>query len=298
MVKKSSPVDKAARMLDLVPFITAHQGISTADLASQFGVSEEELLSDLNSLWMCGDNRFDLIDLQFDSGYVTIRNAQTLNLIRSLSQQETISILIGLDLIEKSLPTNRTDIAAEITSLRTKLGDSISRILDATPSHDGQIIATIKRALHEQKKIHISYFSPTEDKISERDITPLNLVVVDGRDFLRAFCDSAQGERTFRVDRIQEALILDTRADLVEPSSDEADFITTTVKISRNLRRSREALGKFLVGEGSEVSVSSYNAEWLSRTVISAAGAVEVVSSPSIRGRISHLAAKALNEYR
>ena len=63
MVKKSSPVDKAARMLDLVPFITAHQGISTADLASQFGVSEEELLSDLNSLWMCGDNRFDLIDL-------------------------------------------------------------------------------------------------------------------------------------------------------------------------------------------------------------------------------------------
>jgi proteasome accessory factor C len=298
MVKKSSPVDKAARMLDLVPFITAHQGISTSDLASQFGVSEDELLSDLNSLWMCGDNRFDLIDLQFDSGYVTIRNAQTLNLIRSLSQQETISILIGLDLIEKSLPTDRTDIAAEISSLRTKLGESISRILDATPSHDGQIIATIKRALLEQKKIHISYFSPTDDKISERDITPLHLVVVDGRDFLRAFCDSAQGERTFRVDRIQEALVLDTRADQVEPSSAEADLITTTVKISRNLRRSREALGKFLVGEGPEISVSSYNAEWLSRTVISAAGAVEVVSSPSIRGRISDLAAKALNQYR
>jgi proteasome accessory factor C len=298
MVKKSSPVDKAARMLDLVPFITAHQGISTADLASQFGVSEEELLSDLNSLWMCGDNRFDLIDLQFDSGYVTIRNAQTLNIIRSLSQQETISILIGLDLIEKSLPTNRTDIAVEISSLRAKLGESIARILDATPSHDGQIIATIKRALLEQKKIHISYFSPTEDKISERDITPLNLVVVDGRDFLRAFCDSAQGERSFRVDRIQQALLLDTRADLVEPSSAEADFITTTVRISRNLRRSREALGKFLIGEGAEVSVSSYNAEWLSRTVISAAGAVEVVSSPSIRGLISDLATKALNEYR
>jgi proteasome accessory factor C len=87
MARKSSPIEKAARMLDLVPFITAHQGIGTAELASEFGISEEELLNDLNSLWMCGDNRFDLIDLQFDSGYVTIRNAETLNLIRSLTQQ-------------------------------------------------------------------------------------------------------------------------------------------------------------------------------------------------------------------
>lgn len=298
MVKKSTPIEKAARMLDLVPFITAHQGISTAELAAQFGIGVDELLSDLNSLWMCGDNRFDLIDLQFDSGYVTIRNAETLNLIRSLSQQEIISILIGLDLIEKSFVDARADISAEIANLRTKLGDGISRVLDATPAHDGQIIATIKTALNEQRKIHISYFSPTEDEISERDITPLNLSVSDGRDFLRAFCDSAQGERTFRVDRIQSAVVLDIRATASEPSSVDQQLLTTTVKISRNVRRSREALGKFLSGEGPEVSVSSYNPEWLSRTVISAAGAMEISSSPELRSHIRDLASKTLNEYR
>jgi predicted DNA-binding transcriptional regulator YafY len=247
---------------------------------------------------MCGDNRFDLIDLQFDSGYVTIRNAETLNLIRSLSQQEIISILIGLDLIEKSFVDARADISAEIANLRTKLGDGISRVLDATPAHDGQIIATIKTALNEQRKIHISYFSPTEDEISERDITPLNLSVSDGRDFLTAFCDSAQGERTFRVDRIQSAVVLDIRATASEPSSVDQQLLTTTVKISRNVRRSREALGKFLSGEGPEVSVSSYNPEWLSRTVISAAGAMEISSSPELRSHIRDLASKTLNEYR
>ena len=298
MGKKSTPIEKAARMLDLVPFITSHQGISTMDLASQFGITEDELLSDLNSLWMCGDNRFDLIDLQFDSGYVTIRNAETLNLTRSLSQQEIISILIGLDLIEKSLPTNRTDIAAEISSLRTKLGESIARILDATPSHDGQIIATLKRALHEQKKIHISYFSPTDDEITERDVTPLHLSVSDGRDFVTAFCDSASAQRTFRVDRIQSAVLLDVQAAVTSASTSDQELVKTALIISRNIRRSREMLGSFVTGDGAEVSVSSYNSEWLSRTVISAAGAIEVTESSEIRGRIADLAARTLKEYR
>lgn len=82
MAKKSTPVEKAARMLDLVPFITTHQGIPLDDLAAQFQVSQSELLSDLNALWMCGDSRFDLIDLEFESGFVSIRNAETLSLVK------------------------------------------------------------------------------------------------------------------------------------------------------------------------------------------------------------------------
>ncbi|QLL23638.1 WYL domain-containing protein [Actinobacteria bacterium IMCC25003] len=298
MAKKSTPIEKAARMLDLVPFITSHQGISTRDLASQFGITEDELLSDLNSLWMCGDNRFDLIDLQFDSGYVTIRNAETLNLIRSLSQQEIISILIGLDLIEKNLSADRSDIVAEIAALRLKLGESTSRILDATPAQDGQILAIIKKALSDQKKIHISYFSPTDDEITERDITPLHLSVSDGRDFVTAFCDSASAQRTFRVDRIQSAVPLDTPASLTVVPTSNQDLVKTALKISRNIRRSREMLGTFVTGDGAEVSVSSYNSEWLSRTVISAAGAIEVTESSEIRSRIADLAAQTLKEYR
>ena len=101
MSKKSTPTQKAARMLDLVPYISSHQGVSTSELAEQFGVSVTELLSDLNALWMCGDDRFDLIELEFASGYVSIRNADTLNRVRNLSHQEIIAIVLGLDLISK-----------------------------------------------------------------------------------------------------------------------------------------------------------------------------------------------------
>jgi len=298
MARKSTPLEKAARMLDLVPFISSHQGISTTELASQFGISEEELLSDLNSLWMCGDSRFDLIDLSFDSGFVTIRNAQTLNLIRSLSPQEIISIVIGLDLIEKGLPGDRKDLATEISSLRTKLGEGMTRILDANPAHDSKVIEAIEEALHKTRKIHISYFSPSDDEVTERDIAPLDFIHNQGHDFLIAYCDRAQAQRSFRVDRIQSAEILDETALQSSPIEDSSDATISSVRILHSVRRSRESLGSSISGEGSHVSVSSYSQDWLSRTVISAAGAMEVTVPLETRRHIADRAAEALQQYR
>jgi len=298
MAKKTTPTEKAARMLDLVPFISSHQGIPTPDLAAEFGISVEELLSDLNSLWMCGDNRFDLIDIQFDSGYVTIRNAETLNLIRSLSQQEIVAVLLGLDLIEKDLPEDREDLHGDIKGLRIKLGLEIARTVDATPAQDSQINSTISQALGRQGRLSITYYSPTDDEVSVREISPLHMSRSDNRDFLIAFCESAGAQRTFRIDRIQSATLLESK--VVQMSETQSDNVrsSVSVKISRNLRKSRESLGTFISGEGSTVEVSTYSAGWLSRTVMSAAGAIEVTSSPDIRGEIASMARKALDLYR
>lgn len=285
-------------MLDLVPFISSHQGIPTPELAAEFGISVEELLSDLNSLWMCGDNRFDLIDIQFDSGYVTIRNAETLNLIRSLSQQEIVAVLLGLDLIEKDLPEDREDLHGDIKGLRIKLGLEIARTVDATPAQDSQINSTICQALVRQGRLSITYYSPTDDEVSVREISPLHMSRSDNRDFLIAFCESAGAQRTFRIDRIQSATLLESK--VVPMSETQSDNVrsSVSVKISRNLRKSRESLGTFISGEGSTVEVSTYSAAWLSRTVMSAAGAIEVTSSPEIRGEIASMARKALDLYR
>ena len=298
MAKKTTPTEKAARMLDLVPFISSHQGIPTAELAAEFGISVEELLSDLNSLWMCGDNRFDLIDIQFDSGYVTIRNAETLNLVRLLSQQEIVAVLLGLDLIEKDLPEDRVDLHGDIKELRSKLGLEIARTVDATPAQDSQINSTISEALGRQGRLSITYYSPTDDEVSVREISPIHVSTSDNRDFLIAFCESAGAQRIFRIDRIQSATLLESKVVQMSESPSDDDRTTVGVKIVRNLRKSRESLGTFISGEGSTVEVSTYSSGWLSRTVMSAAGAIEVTSSPEIRGEIASMARKALDLYR
>ena len=298
MAKKSTPTEKAARMLDLVPFISTHQGISTAELASEFAISIPELLSDLNALWMCGDSRFDLIDLQFESGYVSIRNAQTLNRVRNLSQQEIVSILLGLDLISKELPEDRRDLRADIEALRKKLGKGAERLVDATPASSSAILTSLKAALTNRNKVKISYISSVSETLTSRIVNPLDLYTDRNRDFFLAFCELAQAERTFRVDRIGSVELLNIQAINREQNSQDFEMAKAKISISRDLRHSRESLGHFLSGEGAEVEVSAYSLTWLARTVISSGGAMKVLQPTQVRSEVAALAAKTLGLYR
>ena len=80
--KFSAPLERTARLLDLVPYISSHQGISVKELASVFEVTQPQMINDLTTLWMCGLPGYtplELMDLDFDSGFVTISNAPTLS---------------------------------------------------------------------------------------------------------------------------------------------------------------------------------------------------------------------------
>ena len=298
MVKKSTPTEKAARMLDLVPFISGHQGIATEELAKQFGISVAELLSDLNALWMCGDDRFDLIDLDFESGYVSIRNAQTLNHVRNLSSQEIVAILLGLDLISKDLPADRIDLRDDIDGLRLKLGKGLERVIDATPANSGEILATIKRALLSGRKVEIDYVAVTDGALTQRIINPIECYVADSRDFLVAYCELAQAQRTFRIDRIERATVLDNVAAEKVTSAQSDATLRATVAILSNARRSRESLGNFVSGDGPQVEVSTYSLSWLARTIIASGGAMKVLAPDESRSEIARLAARTLAMYR
>jgi predicted DNA-binding transcriptional regulator YafY len=298
MSKKSSPTEKAARMLDLVPYISTHQGISTSELASEFAISIPELLSDLNALWFCGDSRFDLIDLEFKSGFVSIRNAQTLNQVRNLSQQEIVSILLGLDLISKDLPANRGDLQEDIEALRKKLGKGSERLIDATPSSSSSIHLSLKEALSTRRKIEIAYTSSVSETLSTRIVNPLDLYTNQERDFLVGFCELSESQRTFRIDRISSVEVLDLEASQTHQSAPEIEMAKAMISISRDVRRSRESLGQFLSGDGTEVEVSAYSFSWLARTIISSGGAMKVLRPIELRSEVADLAAKTLGLYR
>jgi len=47
----TTPLEQTARLLDLVPFLLSHQGISLFELAKHFKVESDVMLDDLNT---CG----------------------------------------------------------------------------------------------------------------------------------------------------------------------------------------------------------------------------------------------------
>ena len=93
------PITRTARLLDLIPYISSHQGIHIDELAKEFDVSSETIAKDLDLLFLCGLPSYtplELIDLSYEGGFVTIRDAQNLNRPRRLNRYEVSTLLLGL----------------------------------------------------------------------------------------------------------------------------------------------------------------------------------------------------------
>ena len=303
MVKtQSTPVEKAARLLDLVPYISTHQGIALSELAEEFNLSESELLSDLNTLWMCGLPGYtplELIDLEFDSGYVSIRNAEVLQRVRLLTKQELVIILLGLDILRSSLDPKREDLQLAISGLTRKIKDIVGNVATASPIVDSTHRAIITQAIASRMDLAVKYHSAIRDTVTERVITPLELSLDRGFEVLNAYCQSAEGFRTFRLDNMKSVEIAGSSVS-VPQQSDVAEFNWQLLIKSRfrtSSERFRSAYKARESTEGEQVTVNSFSQDWLLRNAMSTLASVEVQLPLSARSLIAEKCGQTLELY-
>ena len=298
----SAPLLRTARLLDLVPYLNTHQGISLKELAQHFDVSPSQMSADLTTLWMCGLPGYtplELMDLEFESGYVSIRNAETLSKPRSITFQEGVALLLGLDLIASSLPEDRQDLLISIASLRSRLTSilGVPVKLSATASTSGVVTTTISQAITTKSGLEISYHSMYRDLLTERTVMPIELNEKDNHQYLRAYCFTALDYREFRVDRVKS--VKPTNVPDTFESNKQApgkiDFSITTKDPSRDVV---ERFGITDTVTGSQLDLSSYSRQWIERSVM-ASGAAVVLNSPSeIRDEVAKKAQLMLNRYK
>ena len=121
---------RALRLLDLMPFLTSHPGISTAEVADEFGVEKEQVIKDLALLHMCGLPGYtplELIDISYDDGIVHVRDPQNLDRPRNLTLAEVLIVRIALQALLDYLPPENAT-REEILSLDRKLRASFGKI--------------------------------------------------------------------------------------------------------------------------------------------------------------------------
>jgi proteasome accessory factor C len=292
MVKRTStPIEQTARLLDLVPFLLTHQGIAVEDLAKQFAVTQEVILDDLNTLWMCGLPGYtplELIDLEFDSGYVTIRNADPLAKVRALGGSEMVALALGLDLLLNGLGDLPTEMTDRIVQLSERVRSVIGSQITITEAAQSQVRAVIDRAIAERANVSIAYFSPQRDEVKERIISPFGFFTEGSFEYLEAFCELAGAARTFRLDRIKTASP-DLLPRVIATSKEiSATPLATKARITRGERSTAESLGlspgEITIGEA--ISLSAYSVDWLARTALGSRGDLVIDSPEEIRRSI------------
>jgi proteasome accessory factor C len=298
----SAPLLRTARLLDLVPYLNTHQGIALKELAQHFDVTQAQMSADLTTLWMCGLPGYtplELMDLEFESGFVSIRNAPTLSKPRAITFQEGVALLLGLDLIASSLPDDRQDLLAATKSLQERLTKilGVPIKLSVATGTSGAVSTAIAQALQTNAGLVIRYHSMYKDLITERTVIPVDTYQTETNHYMRAYCLSALDYREFRVDRIERATPIEvtTTHDLVNRNSQKISFTLAVVRTSRDVA---ERFGIANIEIGTSVELSSYSKQWIERSVMASGGAAHLETPLDIRAEVARKARLMLNRYK
>ena len=298
----SAPLLRTARLLDLVPYLNTHQGIALKELAQHFDVTQAQMSADLTTLWMCGLPGYtplELMDLEFESGFVSIRNAPTLSKPRAITFQEGVALLLGLDLIASSLPDDRQDLLAATKSLQERLTKilGVPIKLSVATGTSGAVSTAIAQALQTNAGLVIRYHSMYKDLITERTVIPVDTYQTETNHYMRAYCLSALDYREFRVDRIERATPIEvtTTHDLVNRNSQKISFTLAVMQASRDVA---ERFGIANIEIGTSVELSSYSKQWIERSVMASGGAAHLETPLDIRAEVARKARLMLNRYK
>lgn len=147
--------NRALRTMDLIPFILENPGVTIGKLSKQFSVTEKQIESDLQLIFMCGlpgYTPYELIDLIFEDGVVSIIDPQVLDKPRRFTKSELVVIALGLQILSE---LSNSD-AVRLSKIKTlsekisKLGSSNS-VVFAPSSTNSSFIEVISKAITDQK---------------------------------------------------------------------------------------------------------------------------------------------------
>lgn len=310
----NSGLERTARLLDLVPFLTSHQGIALSELASAFSISQSQLTEDLTTLWMCGlpgYTALELMDLSFDSGFVNISNAETLAHPRTLDRDEVLALILGLEtileaILESMNPT-QGDLSSTVLELISKLSDfldsNIQNQVVAGTSNPSLARGEIEKAISTRSSIRISYHSITRDAITDREIHPLEFTISNGVEYLFAFCETAHEYRTFRLDRILSIGLAGKPSEIAPESLSKGGDrkIEMDISVTSRFRDASErfdlAALNFVSNPAQTSRIESFGPDWPIREIMSFGGDVCLVSPQDLRDSLRERALRALNGY-
>jgi proteasome accessory factor C len=258
--------------------------------------------ADLMTLWMCGLPGYtplELMDLEFESGYVTIKNATTLAKPRTITFKEGVALLLGLDLVASSIPEDRADLLTSVESLRRRLTKmlGVPIKLSVVAAASGSVSAAISQAVQANSGLEIRYHSLYKDQVSERTVMPIDLYDSNGHQYIRAYCFTAHDYREFRVDRIESATAAEVPAQFSAHgvNQDKIKFEVTAKSLSRDVA---ERFGITDMPLETTIELSSYSRQWIERSVMASGSAVVLNLPLDIRSEVAKKAQLMLNRYK
>jgi proteasome accessory factor C len=314
--------ERLRRLLALVPYVAARRVVGLAETAATFGMTERELIDDLNLAW-CVELRapepYCPIDLSYEDGEISISQAESIARPLRLAADEASALLIALRMLAEVASFGQHQDGDAIARLIAKIEDAAGTAGAASSQVSVQIehpnargmAATLSAALSAGQRVHLRHYAWRRDEATERDVDPMRLLVVDGQTYLEGWCRRAEGVRLFRLDRVLSVDVLDVPAevpDTAEPVDVDAGLFTASpsdvlveLELGPAARRVAEDYPCESVTDLPDgrlrIGVRTPDTTWIRRLVLRLGEDARVVSPASLAEEVRSAAAAALAQY-
>lgn len=296
-------ISRVARAMDIIPYVLENPGISIEKLATKFGVNQKQIIKDLELIFLCGlpgYTPYELIDLTFEDGLVTIIDPQLFDKPRKFTETEGVIITLGLSLLAKSI--SGSDQIQSIDDLIKKLSAKFKVSLSTSigdfdkPAFYDQILRSISKKIN----LTIEYNSISEDLVSHRSIKPMRVSIKNGFYYLFATDLEIDADRIYRIDQIKSLAEIESKGDIqINKDSDFDDFIfelrvrdQLITEKYRDIFTEVEQFDDHFLVKG-----RSSNRQWLYRWILSHCSEIEVIEPQILRDSLKSRAQSALSLY-
>ena len=296
--------NRALRTMDLIPYILENPGVSIEKLAKQFSVTEKQIESDLQLVFMCGlpgYTPYELIDLIFEDGVVSVIDPQVLDKPRRFTKSELVVIALGLQLLSELSSSDSTRLSKIklLSNKITELGGSNS-VIFAPSSSKSPFVEVISKAITNKKSLTMQYQSLVKDEVSIRTIIPHNLYFMNGNLYLSAMDLAAKADRVFKVELIKTCEFgNDISSEVVIENNSTLEVVLDVQKTYKNFIERNSSIITAVEEQKNcfRVHLKLSNLEWLKRSILSNSPGIKVISPSLLAQEVAELATSLLASY-
>ena len=295
---------RALRTMDLIPYILEHPGISVNQLSKIFNVAEKEIEKDLQLAFMCGlpgYTPYELIDLTYEEGVVSIIDPQVLNKPRNFSNNERVVIALGLEIL-KEINLSNPENLKKIDKLREKFLDKKDEdsVIVVEQDLSFPFLNIINQAIFERRIVIFDYQSVSKDVLSSRNVLPHKLYLQNGNLYLSGNDVQAQSDRIFKADQILSCTIgdlADTDRFHLTQQEEIVELIVNHDNFNFIERNSSIIIDQEVNNGQLHVKIRASNFDWLKRAILSNAPSIKVISPESLASEVEQMASDLISAY-
>jgi proteasome accessory factor C len=311
---KVDPHERLRRVLFLVPYAVRHPGISVKELARKCGITEKELLEDLDFLLGVGCPPFapdDFLDLYVEGDAVHVALHQSFSRPPRFTESEAAALAAAAQALggegkDRAVKALRESVPRD---RRASFDELAGRIYAGSPPARDSVLGRLQRAIAERREARLRYYTETRSAEGERTVRPWTLAQRFGHWYLYGFDLVRDKPLPFRIDRIRECTLTEQRFEAPSEAQlekarlfSEAQGEPVRIRLGplaaawalsrpgvRLVERTEEA--------GAVVEVAGASEGWATRFALSFGGDAEVIAPASARRHFSETIKRALARY-